>query len=70
MFQTRSCKKYSNVFAVTCITAMDPAMAKLPDIKYEIAKVLRLPVKRQVIVFASVRLVVSPITVPILYEFL
>lgn len=47
------------MLAVICTNAIDPAIAKFPDIKNEIRKVLALPVMRQLIVLTSVRLLES-----------
>ena len=47
------------VFAVICIKAIEPAMIKFPNIKYDIKNVLKLPVNLQLIVLARLRIVVS-----------
>lgn len=63
----RSCTKYKTVLAVSCIIAMVPAMAKLPNTRYDIANVAPVPVIRQLKVLARLLLVKS-LTIYSLYE--
>lgn len=57
------------MFAVICIIAIEPATKKLPKTKYDITKVLKLPVNLQLTVLAILLTLLSITSLdPIPYE--
>jgi hypothetical protein len=59
LFQTRSCNQNKKTFVIISVSAMPLANNNSPVINHDIINVSIVPVKRQLIAFAKLRVLVS-----------